>query len=330
MHMKFETEFQSKLELRCQNQVAYRVQKPKKSNMATRQPFRKWGNWKTRGSYSYTQVLGHWSFEFIFKAKLKLESGNQKIQYGCQAAILKLTPMKINRLLPIYISTVPLSLGVDIQSQTKVRVCKPRNAIWLPGGHFESDIAKNQYTSAYDHHQHAHKIWNWNSKANLTYAPETMLPTESGNQKIQYGYQAAILKVTSLKINRHLPMTTINMHMKFEIEILKRTWLMLQTLCRLQTDVPTDGHLYCTFDISIRWSLMHRILLRHTYVIICLQLFSLIGSFHLFGWLSSLQHLLKIPLPTSQLIFQWFSLSSNKTVDLPTQQLIFQWYLIFK
>ena len=46
---------------------------------------------------------------------------------------------------------------------------------------------------------------------------------ESGNKKIQYGHQAAILKVTSLKINRLLPMATINMHMKFEIAIPKQT-----------------------------------------------------------------------------------------------------------
>ena len=63
---------------------------------------------------------------------------------------------------------------------------------------------------------------------------------ESGNQKIQYGRQAAILKVTSLKINRLLPMATINMHMKFEIEIPKQTWLMLRKPCRLQTDGQTD------------------------------------------------------------------------------------------
>ena len=63
---------------------------------------------------------------------------------------------------------------------------------------------------------------------------------ESGNQKIQYGRQAAILKVTSLKINRLLPMATINMHMKFEIGIPKQTWLMLRKPCRLQTDGRTD------------------------------------------------------------------------------------------
>ena len=51
----------------------------------------------------------------------------------------------------------------------------------------------------------------------------------------------AILKLTSLKINRLLPMATINMHMKFEIEMIKETWLMLRKPCRLQTDGRTDG-----------------------------------------------------------------------------------------
>ena len=46
--------------------------------------------------------------------------------------------------------------------------------------------------------------------------------------------------MTSLKINRLLPMATINMHMKFEIEIPKQTWLMLRKPCRLQTDGQTD------------------------------------------------------------------------------------------
>ena len=61
------------------------------------------------------------------------------------------------------------------------------------------------------------------------------LKLESGNQKIQYGHQADILKVTSLKINRLLPMTTINMHMKFEIEIPKQTWLTSRKPCHLQS-----------------------------------------------------------------------------------------------
>ena len=35
-------------------------------------------------------------------------------------------------------------------------------------------------------------------------------------------------------------MATINMHMKFEIEIPKQSWLMLRKPCRLQTDGQTD------------------------------------------------------------------------------------------
>ena len=116
----------------------------KKSNMATRRPFWKWRRWKSICSYPYIQVLCHLSLELIFKAKLKLESGNKKIQYGCLAAFLKLTLLKINRLLHIYISIVLLKFGVDIQSQTKVRVSKPKNPIWPSGGHFESDVAENQ------------------------------------------------------------------------------------------------------------------------------------------------------------------------------------------
>ena len=116
----------------------------KKSNMATRRPFWKWRRWKSKGSYPYWYILCHLSLQLIFNAKLKLESGNQKFQYGCLAAILKLTLLKINRLLHIYISVVPLKFGVDIQSQTKIRVWIPKKPIWPPGGHFESDLAENQ------------------------------------------------------------------------------------------------------------------------------------------------------------------------------------------
>ena len=55
-----------------------------------------------------------------------------------------MTLLKINRLLPIYISIVLLKFEVDIQGQSKGRVRKPKNPIWLPGCYFESDIAENQ------------------------------------------------------------------------------------------------------------------------------------------------------------------------------------------
>ena len=135
--------------------------------------------------------------------------------------------LKINRLLPVYISIVPLKFGVDIQSQTKVRVRKPKNPIWLPDGHFEINIAENQLAPTHIHLKVLCYLI-------LELIFKAKLKLESGNKKIQYGHQAAILQVTSLKINRLLPMITINMHMKFEIEIPKQTWLTLWKPCHLQ------------------------------------------------------------------------------------------------
>ena len=53
-----------------------------------------------------------------------------------------MTSLKINRLLPIYISIVSLKFPVDIHSQTKVRVPKPKIPIWLPDDHFEINVVK--------------------------------------------------------------------------------------------------------------------------------------------------------------------------------------------
>ena len=83
-------------------------------------------------------------FGVDIQSQTKVRVQKPKIQYGCLAAILKLTLLKINRLLHIYISIVLLKFGVDIQSQSKVRVRKPKNPIWPPGGHFESDVTENQ------------------------------------------------------------------------------------------------------------------------------------------------------------------------------------------
>ena len=70
---------------------------------------------------------------------------------------------------------MPLKFEVDIQSQSKVRVRKPKNLIWPPGGHFESDRWKSIGFCLWPP---SICIWNWNSKANLTYAPETMSSTD--------------------------------------------------------------------------------------------------------------------------------------------------------
>ena len=129
---------------------------------------------------------------------------------------------------------MPPKFEVDIRSQRKVRVRKPKNPIWPPGGHFESDSLQN-------------KIWNLPDRSTFLpkfiYDKEGKLAGPTQILPVRVGGPALILKteVTSLKINRLLPMATINMHMKFEIEIPKQTWLMLRKPCRLQTDGRTDG-----------------------------------------------------------------------------------------
>ena len=138
-----------------------------------------------------------------------------------------MTSLKIDRLLPIYISIVPLKFGVDIQNQTKVRVWKPKNLIRLPGGGIlKSTLLKiNRLLHIYI------------SIVPLKFGVD-ILKTKVRvwkTKKIQYGHQAAILKVKSLKINRLLPMTTINMPMKFEIEIPRQTWVTLRKPCHLQS-----------------------------------------------------------------------------------------------
>ena len=87
--------------------------------MATRQPFSKLHWWKSTGFYPFLQVMCSWSLDLIFKAKLKLESKNRKIQYCHQSAILKMTLLKINRLLSLHTSNMWLKFRLDIQSHTK-------------------------------------------------------------------------------------------------------------------------------------------------------------------------------------------------------------------
>ena len=93
--------------------------------MVTRRPFWKWRCWKSIGSYPYTEVLCCWSLKLIFKAKVKLESGNQKIQYGRQAANLKVKLLKINRLLPMATISMHMKFEIEIPKQTWLMLWKP-------------------------------------------------------------------------------------------------------------------------------------------------------------------------------------------------------------
>ena len=104
--------------------------------MATRQQFLKWRRWKSIGFCLWPPSTCISSLKLKFQTNLTYtpetmpptESRTCKIQYGSQADILKMTLLKINRLLPIYISIVPLKFEVDIQSQSKVRIWKPKKS----------------------------------------------------------------------------------------------------------------------------------------------------------------------------------------------------------
>ena len=115
--MKFETE--------NPNQTPETKLSPEseKSNMATRRPFWKWRQCKSIDFYPYTQRLCYWTLELIFKAKLKLESRNQNILNGHQAAILEVTSLKINRLQ----STCVWNLKLKFHS--KLHLCSANHVV---------------------------------------------------------------------------------------------------------------------------------------------------------------------------------------------------------
>ena len=87
--------------------------------------FWKWRHWKSIGSYPYVKVLCHLHLELKFKANLKLESGNQKMQYGHQAAILKVTSLKIKGLLPMTTISMHMKFEIEIPKQTWLTLRKP-------------------------------------------------------------------------------------------------------------------------------------------------------------------------------------------------------------
>ena len=86
--------------------------------MATRRPFWKWHIWKSIAFFPYTLVMWYWRLDLIFKANQKLEYGNRKIQDGRQAAILKVTSLKITRLLPMATNIMHMKFQIEIPKQS--------------------------------------------------------------------------------------------------------------------------------------------------------------------------------------------------------------------
>ena len=119
-----------------------------------------------------------------------------------------MTSLKINRLLSVHTSYALLKFGIGIESQFKVGVRKPKLASWPSGGHIESDITENHRAYAHSQKRHVYEVLNVDSKANPSYSPETVPPIKSRKRTIQYGQEAAILKMTSLKIDRYQPKYT--------------------------------------------------------------------------------------------------------------------------
>ena len=108
----------------CRKEICFIPQR-KKINLAAMRPFWKWHQWKSIGFIPYTKVMCYWTLDLIFRAKLKLESGNWKIQYGCQAAILKMTSREFMRLRPMATGIMHIKFEIGILKQTRVMQPKP-------------------------------------------------------------------------------------------------------------------------------------------------------------------------------------------------------------
>ena len=85
------------------------------------------------------------------------ESRSRKIQYGRQAAILKMMSLKIDQLQPIHRSIMLLMFEVGVESQAKVIVGNHKIQYGLQAAILEVTYLKvNRLISAYDHNQDAH------------------------------------------------------------------------------------------------------------------------------------------------------------------------------
>ena len=122
-HTKFETEIPKQTWVMLQKPCHLQSIQMKNPIWLPGSHFENDCHWKSIGFYPYTQVFCYWSLEWIFKAKLKLESGNQKIQYGHQVVILKLT-------LPM--ATINMHMKFEIPKQTpKTMLSTDRQTRWI-------------------------------------------------------------------------------------------------------------------------------------------------------------------------------------------------------
>ena len=137
-----------KFQLDIRGQTKVRVWKLKKSNMATRQPFWKWHNWKLIGFYPNTQVFYWWSLELILCSHcLNIQSIlSAALSFSpCVACILALERVAVATFLPMNpYSTSSARINNRFKrwnsAVTSIRMlapckmnttCKPTLALWL-------------------------------------------------------------------------------------------------------------------------------------------------------------------------------------------------------
>ena len=201
-----------------------------KFNMATRRPFWKRQCWKWTGFYQYTQVVCYRSLELTFKAKLKLESGHQTIQHGCQFAVFIVTFLKINSLLPIHTSAMSCWRW-DLIFKTKIKL-EPGKQVVTYGRQViilkVTSLKINRLLPTATNHMHIKFETEVPKQTRVMLRKPCHL--QSSETKKQFGRQAAILKMTSLHIARRLPKYPNVVQLKFGVGIQSQTkvWVRKQ------------------------------------------------------------------------------------------------------
>ena len=193
-----------------------------KSSMAVRRPFWKWHQSIPIKLYPYTRVMCYWRVELMLKVKLNLVSRDQNTQYGRQAPVFKMTSLKNSRILPIVtkkIHTKFVNKNVTANlSYALQTIPYPATKNTQYGCHAVTvkvtSLEITRLPSIHTHKLCAYVLLNLGGELqNKT----KKIEFENQNNPIwpPGGY---FLKVKSLKINRLLPITASNMHMKYETD----------------------------------------------------------------------------------------------------------------
>ena len=151
------------------------------------------------------------------------------------------------------------------KNQIEFSVRKLKNPIYPPGGILKvASLKINTFWPLATNNMHK-KFEIVITKANSSYAPETMPPTESRYRKIQNGCQVDILKVTLLKIN--MPQAKNHSHKQYAneqcgVEIPWQIWVTSRNhVVNRRTDgkvnpVSPRQHSTCTISLQFCFCLI--------------------------------------------------------------------------